>query len=294
MHSHTVAGWARHAASTLEAAGFAHDDARRDVGTIVRGTLGWDQGEWIVRQHDALAAEDAERLTALVERRVRHEPVAYLLGGREFYGRMFTVTRDVLIPRPETELLIDAAADVMTRVGGHAGAPEIMDVGTGSGCLAITLALEHPDARVTATDISRAALDVAAQNAARHGVNDRVTFVHAPLTAGVESQIDVLISNPPYVPFGDLRALAPDVAEYEPHTALFGGLDGLDVIRALTPAAARALRPGGWWLLEIGAGQADLVCAVIEATPGLRWLRTIPDLAGIPRTVVAQRTDLSI
>ncbi len=272
------------AAAQLESAGFSADDGRRDVSVLARAVLGWDQGDWLLRRQHALPRATVERLDALVARRATREPVAYLTGEREFFGRPFLVNRDVLIPRPETELLVETAIRLLSgneRPRGRSADLNVLDVGTGSGCLAITLALEDPATKVTATDISRAALDVAAVNAERHGVSSRITFIEAPLAADRHDDADLLVSNPPYVADADRARLARDVRDFEPAAALFGGPDGLDVIRALIPAARRALVPGGWLCLEIGAGQADAVAALVTQSD-LTWVDTKLESRGHP------------
>jgi release factor glutamine methyltransferase len=171
---------------------------------------------------------------------------------------------------------------------GH-GARSIVDVGTGSGCLAITLASERPDVHVVAIDSSPAALAVARRNAERHGVLDRVEFVETDLLAGVPRPVDMIVANPPYVPERDRSSLAPEVRDHEPAAALFAGPDGLDTIRRLVPAAASLLVSGGLLILEFGFGQADDVTRIVAATPGLAVRRVHPDLQQIPRVVVAER-----
>jgi release factor glutamine methyltransferase len=287
----TVAECARAAAAALEGAGSPRDDAQRDIAVLVRFLLGWDAGRWLVARNDAAPEDLAARLAPLVARRAAREPVAYLTGEREFYGRPFHVAPGVLIPRPETESIVDAAlAWLDARSGGaHTPAARALDIGTGSGCLAVTLALERPGLFVTATDVSADALAIARRNVARHGVGDHVTLREAALTGGLVDAVDLVVSNPPYVPDEDRDALAPDVRDHEPALALFGGAGGLDVIRALVPAASAALRAGGCLVMEIGYGQAAEVKRLIDRQPGLRWLDTRPDLAGIPRVVVARR-----
>ena len=216
--------------------------------------------------------------------------MAYLFGGQEFYGRMFEVTSAVLIPRPETEIIVEAA---LQRFPDDRAVPHIADIGTGSGCLAITLANERPAARLLATDVSKAALLVARQNANRHGVEDRIVFALSDLLAGASlatsNLFDLIVSNPPYVPDADRATLQPEVRNYEPAEALFAGPDGLDVIRRLIPAAAGRLKTGGSLIFEIGVGQDAAVGELISAVPGLRMVGLRNDLQGIPRTVVAER-----
>jgi release factor glutamine methyltransferase len=278
--------WAALAASgqrALEAAGWPAEDARRDAVLLARSVLGWDAAQWLVDARREADPAARARFDRLLERRRQHEPVAYLLGEREFYGRSFQVTRAVLIPRPETELIVDEALTIAPSPG------DIADIGTGSGCLAITLALELPSARLIATDISRAALDVARTNASRFGVEDRVAFVQGSLLADVPGPVELVVANLPYVAETDRPSLSREVADFEPGEALFGGPDGLALFRALLPSAARTVAPGGRLILEIGQGQLHQVRELVDDTPGLAFSHARPDLQGIPRIVVAQR-----
>lgn len=276
------------AAERLVREGFSPADARVDAGVLARAVLGWDVATWLARQQEAVPAAVPAMLEAAVARRARREPVAYITGEREFYGRPFRVTRDVLIPRGETEFVVESAlACVASRPG---AALRIIEIGTGSGCIAVTIACEAPGVHLTATDVSSGAIAIARENATRHAVADRIDFVEGSLFAGRASQPgewDLAVSNPPYIARRDRAALAADVREFEPDQALFGGHDGLEVIRALTRAAATALAPGGSLVMEIGAGQADAVRALIDETAGLSWTRVLPDLQRIPRVVVA-------
>jgi release factor glutamine methyltransferase len=223
----------------------------------------------------------------VLARRAAREPIAYILGEREFYGRLFAVSRAVLVPRPETELVVDRARAWWSGRA-HRDASTIVDVGTGSGCLAVTLALECPGAHVIATDVSADALTIAAANAARHGASEQIDFREAPLAAGLQGVADLIVANPPYVAERDRGSLPPDVRDYEPPEALYAGPDGLDVIRPLAPAALAALRPGGGFVMEIGAGQWAAVKRILEEA-GFDGIRVHDDLAGIPRVVVAAR-----
>jgi release factor glutamine methyltransferase len=280
----TVRVIADHAAQALIARGFAPADARRDVSVLARHVLGWTMTDWVTNAGALSPAGFAESLQRLVLRRMTHEPVAYITGVREFYGREFMVTRAVLIPRPETEGAIEAVPPGAL-AGRGSGTPLALDIGAGSGCLAITVALEHPGARVIATDVSRDALAIARDNAQRLGA-DRVEFVESPLVPPGLPPLDLIVTNPPYVPERDRESLAPDVRDFEPAQALFAGEDGLDVIRELLPQVRAALKPGGALVMEIGAGQADTVTALI-AEAGLQLVTIRPDLQGIPRIVVA-------
>lgn len=281
----TVAECARRATSMMLDAGWQLEDARRDVAVLARHLLGWDAAAWLTGQRDPVSDAVAHELDRLVARRARGEPVAYLTGDREFYGRPFRVSPAVLIPRPETELLVERAlAAIDAR---RDGTISVVDVGTGSGCIAVTIALERPAAQVLATDVSRDALEVARANAARLGAVQRVRFTHDTLT-GPADAVDVIVSNPPYIAERDREFVMRDVRDFEPSGALFAGIDGLDVIRKLINRAAVALRPGGSLLMEIGAGQAAAVLELMERA-GFEDLRTTSDLAGIARVVEGTR-----
>jgi release factor glutamine methyltransferase len=211
-----------------------------------------------------------------LHQRIKGEPTQYITGRQEFYGREFRVTPDVLIPRPETEHLIEAALAHASQAG------TILDIGTGSGAIGVTLVLETK-ARVMATDISVDALHIARQNAG--ALNARVTFVACDLgTAFADGSFDLVVSNPPYIAARDHASLQPEVGDHEPALALFGGEDGLAIYRRLIPEAARLLRPGDWLMLELG----DAV-AVREMCAAWTGVEILNDLAGIPRVLIAQR-----
>lgn len=256
---------------------------------LARHALGWDRARYLAYRDDLPPAGFAAAYDALVARRERREPVSQILGSREFWARDFEVTRDVLTPRPETELVVEEALRIAGAWtdGAHR---RVVDVGTGSGCLAVTLALELPaHVQVTATDISAAALNVARRNAARHHA-DRVHFVETDLLAGLEPGFDLVVSNPPYVPMRVRAALSPDVREFEPSEALFGGDDGLELIRTLLDQATDALLPNGMLVMEFGAGQDDEVRNLVAARPRLTLESVRPDLQGIDRVIVARRS----
>jgi len=225
---------------------------------------------------------------SLVRRHAKGEPLQYLTGEREFFGLSFQVNSSVLIPRPETELLVETALDILRN------SPEtermFVDVGTGSGCIAVSIAHEDPSSSGWATDISERALQVAQGNAREHRVSGRIRFVLADLLDCFcnEPVFDMILSNPPYVPLADYDTLPPGVKHYEPQGALFGGRDGLDFYRRLVPAARAKLKPGGFILLEAGAGQADRVCGRI-GKEGLVLQEIRDDLQGIPRCIIARK-----
>jgi release factor glutamine methyltransferase len=278
------------AARRLRDAGLDGADAAADVDVLARHVLGWDRGRLLANRRDAVPAGFLAPFTDLVDRRAERVPVAYLTGSREFYGLDFEVTPDVLIPRPETELAVDAALEALAAPGAGGQA---VDVGTGSGCIAIAMAVSRPAAAVVAIDRSRAALAVARRNARRHGVDGRVSLVAGDLLTAFAARrlVDVVVSNPPYVP-DDSADVAPDVARHEPPSALYAGPDGLDVVRRLIDDAARLLRPGGRLVVEIGIGQGDAVAAAAAADraswTGVTLRR---DLQGIARIAVLSRTD---
>ena len=272
------------ARALLAAAGIAPADASVDVDLYARTILGWDRARLIVEQQGPVPPSLEPRFSEWIERRRRREPSAYIVGIREFWGLDFEVTPAVLIPRPETEFLVEEAAALLRQAQGSRAA----DVGTGSGCVAISLAHECLQCHVTATDISAPALDVARRNAQRLGVSDRVTFVETSYLDGVAGPFDVMTANPPYVKDGDKAALSRDV-RHEPDVALFGGAEGLRDITGVLDAALSTLRPGGWLVMEFGYGQEPEVETLIAAKSGLALERVRADLQGIPRTAIIQR-----
>jgi release factor glutamine methyltransferase len=276
------------AARRLRDAGIDTADAAADVEVLARHVLGWDRARLLVHRRDAVPPAFIEPFTALVDRRAHCVPVAYLTGTREFYGLDFEVTPDVLIPRPETELAVEAALGALAAPGSSGRA---IDVGTGSGCIAVAIAVTRPGAAVVAVDRSRAALAIAGRNVRRHGVGGRVALVAGDLLTALSPHrpVDVVVSNPPYVP--DRSAdVAPDVARHEPASALYAGPDGLDVVRRLVAGAARVLRPGGCLVMEIGIGQAGAVATAAEADGAWAGVTFRSDLQGIARIAVLSRT----
>ena len=239
-----------------------------------------------------ITAADCERVRALVARRANREPLQYVLGTQEFYGRDFCVTPSVLIPRQESALLVDEAV----RRCAHTPSATVVDVGTGSGCLAVSVALALPEARVLAIDASADALAVAQANMEQHGLDARIECMQGDLLAplaecGFVSQIDVIVSNPPYIPDLDLVTLQPEVRCFEPHLALAGGPDGMDVHRRLLQQAPVYLKSDGVLLLEVGLGQAAAVCREAEESGWFRTYDVLRDEGGIDRVVCFEKKE---
>jgi release factor glutamine methyltransferase len=273
------------AREAIAAAGIRPQDAALDAEVLARRVLACDRAGFVTRLRDEEPAGFPDAYRALVDRRCLREPVAYIVGEREFWGLPFEVTPDVLIPRPETELIVEEALELFP-AGREPGL--IVDAGTGSGCLAVALAVEFPGAHVIATDISDAALTVARRNAAKHGVADRIDFRCGDLFEPVTETADLIVSNPPYVASTDAPGLVPEVREHEPHIALFAGGDGLYVFGRLFPAAAMRVRAGGRLIVEVGYDQDDRV-ARIASGHGWTLSHVRQDLQQITRTLIFTR-----
>jgi release factor glutamine methyltransferase len=259
--------------------------ARLDAEALMRHTLGKDKAWLIAHGDNEISDGEATIFRSLIARRNTGQPIQHILGETEFYGLPFFVTPDVLIPRPETEHLVEKVIELAPCFS----QPRIVDVGTGSGIIAIAVAHEWTSAVITAIDISAAALELARRNAKRNGVAECIRFLHGDLLAPVaDEQFDMVVSNPPYVPISDRESLSAEVREHEPALALFAGADGLDVIRRLIPAAFAVLDPGGFLLMEIGCGQSVPVAALLKQA-GFEQLDFAPDLQGIPRVACGQR-----
>jgi release factor glutamine methyltransferase len=271
----------------LIGAGIQPAEAALDVDVYARTILKWDRARLLLNHREPLPERLEPQFSEWVARRARFEPTAYIVGEREFWGLDFAVTPAVLIPRPETELIVDEATALIRR-GFVRQTPRIADVGTGSGCIAVAIAYENPASTLLATDVSRAALVVARQNAVRHGVADRVRFVCTSYLEGVDADFDIVAANPPYVRDVDRGGLSADVLQ-EPHVALFGGDTGLSHIDAVLRTAVKALKPGGWLIMEFGFGQEDDVRALAERYAELLVHHTRADLQGLARTVIIQR-----
>jgi release factor glutamine methyltransferase len=257
------------------------ESARLDAELLTAHSLGLRRLDLYLQYDRPLREEELEPIRALLRRRAAGEPVAYLVGRREFYGRGFRVTPAVLIPRPDTETLIEAALQ-------H-GATHIADVGTGSGCIAVTMACELPEARVVASDVSQDALDVARENARRHGVEERITFVQGEWTAPLRAHapFDMLLSNPPYVSEAELPELAEDVRNYEPHTALVAADEGMDAYRRIFDGVATLLAPRAYVAVEVDPRRAGAVEALLREHLPAAQTRRIHDLTDRDRVVEA-------
>lgn len=285
------------ATSQLAASPDLRLDAARDALTLLLHTLGITRAQFYADPNRAITTQQQAAYDAAIGRRLANEPIQYITGEQEFYGLALRVTPAVLIPRPETEHLVEAVLEELKSLP----MPRILDIGTGSGAIAIALAHHMPQARVVATDISLAALAVARENAARHNLTDRIQFLKSDLldSLGEERDIqaaptrearreryEVLVSNPPYVPEPDRSSLHPQVRDHEPASALFAGDDGLAIYRRLIPQALAALVPNGLLALEIGHGQRD---AIAQLLTGWSSGRFVDDLQGIPRVALARR-----
>ena len=276
------------ARARLVAAGIEHGEAGRDANLLARHVLGWDRAMVYAHETDEASADFIGKYDPLIERRARREPAAYIRGVQEFWSRDFHVTPAVLIPRPETELIVE---EFLARL------PEdlpnrrqrVADIGTGSGCIAVTVAAERDYVEVVATDISEDALKIAHENAARYGVSDRIAFREAAYLTGSTEKFDFILANPPYVTEREYQNLAPEVREYEPALALVAGEDGFRDIRQIVDLSTAYLVPGGLLFLEIGYEHADAVVDLVASFPALRLEGISNDLQNIPRVAIIER-----
>ena len=261
-------------------------EPRMEAVSLLMHTLNVDRAFIIAHPEHDLSRDDTERYRGFVTRRASHEPLQYITGVQEFFKLKFAVTPDVLIPRPETELIVEAALDVLR----SAQAPLIADVGTGSGCIAISLLHEMRSARAVGTDISSNALGIARRNAGRHGVLDRLELVEANGLSvfGEQAIFSAVVSNPPYVPVTDIDSLQPEVRDHEPLSALVAGEDGLSHIRTLVQDVAYSLQIDGYFIFEIGNDQSPAVQALIDREI---WdlVDIKKDLQQIPRAFVLRK-----
>lgn len=286
----TIAEAIAEGAARLQAAAVAED--RRTAGVLLCHVLAIERTRLLTRSEDPITEEDYETFLRLVARRASGEPLQYITGHQEFYGLDFIVTPDVLIPRPETEFLVERVIKLASDPR-KAASPLIVDIGTGSGCVAITLAVHLPRARLIATDVSAAAIDVARANAARHKVAARIGFIQGdalkPLAQlKLEHSVDFIASNPPYVSERGPELIQREVREWEPHRALFGGIDGLDFCRRLLADTVQYLKPSGYLVVEIGYGQLASISDLIAAS-SWELVDVLRDLQDIPRTLTVMK-----
>jgi len=285
----TLAEAINRAAVTFSDRGISN--ARLDAELLLRHVLRQDRAWILAHIQDVLDAEHQKVFERLISRRQKREPLQYITGTQEFWGLDFIVTPDVLIPRPETELIVESAL----RTDSGSASPLIVDLCTGSGCIAVSLAKELPASRVLATDRSENALDVARKNARKHQVSDRIRFFHGDLfepldELDIRGRVDIMVSNPPYVPDGLLCILQPEVRDYEPELALVAGPEGTEIHQRIIKAAPDYLKHHGSLIMEMGIGQAEKVGQMVRASGAFHAPDILKDLAGIERVIVAKRT----
>ena len=260
--------------------------SRLDAQILLAHVMGRDMPGLITHFNETAPRDIADKFAKLIHRRAQREPVAYITGTKEFYSLTFRVDGAVLIPRPETELVVDEAL----ACGVADSSLAALDVGAGSGAIAVAVAVLRPKWRIDAVDVSAEALTVAKDNAALNGVSDRIEFIVSDLFSAVASRMyDLILSNPPYIPEGSEQVF-PDVRLYEPHSALFAGADGLDVIRRLVRQSPSRLKSGGRLIFEMDGSQAQSVKRIIEETGSLKLVKVVKDYAGLDRVAVAERT----
>lgn len=277
-----IADALRSASQRLDTAGVA--DPRREAASLLALALDRPNTFLIAHPEYELTVDELSKFEAFTARREKREPFQYIAGKQEFYGLDFEVTPAVLIPRPETEILVEEAIKELAKLE----TPRFCEIGVGSGCISVSILANVPTATAVATDISPEAIKVARRNAERHSVADRLTLIEGDLFAGVKGKFDMIVSNPPYVPDGDLAEMQSEVRDYEPHGALFAGTHGLRVLDQIIHEAPVRLDPGGILLLEIGRGQSERLGKCLEAAT---WQRVefINDLQEIPRTIKARK-----
>ncbi|HQZ96466.1 MAG TPA: peptide chain release factor N(5)-glutamine methyltransferase [Pyrinomonadaceae bacterium] len=269
------------ASAKLQDAGI--DDARREASSLMAFAIGKTSAFIFAHPEYELTEAESKAFDSAVERREAREPFHYIVGRKEFYGLDFTVAPGVLIPRPETELLVEDAINIL----GELPNPRFVEIGVGSGCISVSILHNSPRATAVAVDISEPALGIARKNAEFYNVADRLALHHGDVYQGVEGEFDLIVSNPPYIPDSDLTTLQTEVGSFEPHSALFGGDDGLYIVRRIVADAPKFLKKGGHILIEIGFGQARSVKELFDVAI---WCEIdfIRDLQGIERIAKAR------
>ncbi len=276
--------------AVIELTAHGISNPRLDAEVLLAHALGTDRTGLYTRLHVPLSLEQQETFRVLFQRRMQREPLQYITGVREFWSLEFKVDLRVLIPRPETEVVVETALRLLSQSAIRNPQSAILDIGTGSGCIAIVLAKELPQAEVWATDVSADALAVAGENARHHGVAERIRFLQGDLfspLAGKEDGFDLIVANPPYIARPELAALQPEVRDWEPLAALDGGPDGLDFYRRLLHEGPTYLRTGGWLVMEIGHGQGTAVLRLARERRDLADCRCVSDYAAGERVVIA-------
>ena len=264
----------------------ALEEAEADARVLVGHALHLNRAQLVAQSDRILETREISAISTLAARRLKREPVARILGRKEFWSIMLTVTPDVLVPRPETETVVEGALDFVGRSGLRLEKLRILDIGTGSGALLLALLQELPNATATGTDVSTDALNVAQANAAHCNFESRCDFVTCDIAEDVQGSFDLIVSNPPYIPHDEINALAPEVKDHDPEVALDGGPDGLAAYRAIAASAKRLLAPGGRMFVELGIGQEAAVRELFTKA-GLDVGIARKDLAGIPRVLGA-------
>ncbi len=285
----TIAALLRRGISLLDKAGV--ESPRLDCELLLAQAMGWERWRIMAHPEAPVGPEQEERFMELVRRRARREPLARILGRREFWSMELECDSACLVPRPETELLVEIVLERVAPLPSDRPV-RVLDLGTGSGCIAVALAAELQGAQVVATDRYLDVVRCARRNAVRHRVADRVHFLVAhwleSLSAPPHRGFDFVVSNPPYIARQELASLAPEVREWDPVTALLGGEDGLNPLREICLRLPRVVRPGGWFVCEIGRDQEEAASALVSQVEGVQEVSVINDLAGLPRAIVAE------
>ena len=284
---HSIESARRALSARLQEAGI--EEPSLDARLLVGAVLGLDLTGLITQAARDLTPEEATRLEGYAQRRLAHEPVARILGVREFWGLPFRLSEATLVPRPDTETVVELALEIFRERTIPGRRPRIADIGTGSGAILLALLHEIPDAFGVGTDLSLSALDTARANADALGLADRAAFVACSYASALGGPFDLIVSNPPYIPAGEIPKLSIEVRNHDPHLALDGGNDGYDAYRALIPQAAERLMPGGALIVEVGQGQADNIETLMAAAALSIDRPPRSDLAGIPRAVSARK-----
>ncbi|MCZ7555141.1 MAG: peptide chain release factor N(5)-glutamine methyltransferase [Bacteroidia bacterium] len=290
MNSETVLSLLKKATEFFNERGVS--EAKRSAEHLLAHALGQKRIQLYLRFDQPVGDEELELFRSFVRRRLANEPVQYIVGTTEFYGMEFELTPDVLIPRPETEHLVEAVVD-WVRANAALDNPKLLDIGTGSGCIPIAIAAQLPSCTCTALDVSEAALDIARRNAMRHGVEDRINFLRHDMLNGAlpdEQRFDIIVSNPPYVAEADIAELQPEIRLHEPMLAITDNGDGLTFYRRIAGGASTLLTPGGLLAVEVGYGQSEAVQRIF-LSHNLSVQSIIQDYSGIARVLLAGRAE---